>query len=367
MTEPRSSPREAVLQNKLANWVMAHLTGVPRHSRARSLVIIFGYVAVFGWLEYFTGPRVSLELLYLIPIALSVAWFDWRAGCITGFASIAVRVVGDLASGPYHYPTTAIWNRTVDLVLYFIIVWVLHLLISLRRQLEQRVRDRTADLVQAAEARRQLEHELLVVGTRERNLFGQELHDDICQHLVGTAFAAKVLAQQLKETDGGAAVRAQGIVDMLEERADKTRKLARGLLLSAIDPAKLSEKLAGLVAENNRPGVACHFREDGKVVVPDADAAAQLYRIGQEALRNALQHGSPRQVTVSLVGDASGVRLVVEDDGRGLPPAPERGAGVGLRVMSHRAAYIGGVLSVSSQPGQGTRVTCHFPYSATPV
>jgi len=327
------------------------------------MLVVSGLIAVIGWLDYVSGIWLSLQFFYLFPILFSVAWLGWRAGVVTVVVCVAVRLGGDLAAGILQHVelVAVLWNRVIDLFVSWLLVWIFDALISLQRQLEQRVSERAADLLEAAQARRELERELLLVSARERNYFGQELHDDICQHLVGTALAAKVLASRLAEHDRAAAAEAQAIVGLLEEGADKTRKLARGLLLSAIDPAELGDKLAELAAEGDGDGVKCRFHQEGDALVPDAGTAAQLFRIAQEALRNALRHAGPRQVDISLVGDQNAVCLMVEDDGRGLPPPLQRGTGMGLRIMSHRAAYVGGTLSIVSHTDRGTSIICHLP------
>ena len=96
------------------------------------------------------------------------------------------------------------------------------------------------------------------------------------------------------------------------------------------------------------------------MLVADADTAAQLYRIAQEAMRNAIRHAEARHVAISLVGDRQAVCLMIEDDGHGLPESVP-GSGMGLTIMSHRAAYIGATLSLIPTAGQGMRVICHLP------
>ncbi len=328
---------------------------------ARAISVIL--VLLIGLADYASGIRVSLSVFYFVPVALAVAWLGWRNGVGIAILSVLVRVLGDyLAIGEHLLPLWSWWNSLAALVTYLVMVWILAAFVGLHRELEQRVRERTMALQEAAQARRKLESELLQVGSRERNSIGHELHDDICQHLVGTALAAKVLAQRLTEQDKASARDAQSIVTWIEEGATKTRQLAQGLLLAAIEPGKLAEKLAELAAEGTASScIPCRFRHEGEILVSDAGTAAQLFRIAQEATRNALRHGQARHVDLSLVGDAHAICLMVEDDGRGLPLAEERGSGMGLRIMSHRAAYIGGTLSIVPTSGQGTRVICHLP------
>lgn len=353
---PTSSPTMA----RVLRW----LSPPPHRSRLRSLLIIATVVVLVGWADYVSGIWVSIQFFYLLPIVLSVAWLGWRVGCATAVLCVTVRFAGDMAAGIFEYldPAAVIWNRLIDLCVSFILVGIFHSLITLQRQLEARVAERTTALLESAKGRRQLEHELLVIAASERNSFGQELHDDICQHLVGTALAAKVLASRLGGHDPAAAAEAQTIVALLEEGADKTRKLARGLLLADIRPEDLGEKLAQLAAEARGSGISCRFREEGETRIADADSAGQLFRIAQEAVRNALRHADPRQIEIFLVGHPDAVSLTVTDDGRGLPPPEERTAGMGLRIMSHRAAYAGGTFSAGPNPVRGTRIYCHLPH-----
>ena len=355
-------PAQSLAMSRALRW----LTPLPGRSRHRSLLIILLIAAVMGWIDYLTGIWVSLQFFYLIPIILSVAWLGWRIGCAIAVLCVTVRFTGDYADGILDYlaPGAVAWNRLIDLGVCFILIALFHALITLQRQLERRVEERTAALLEAAQTRRQLEQELLLVAANERNSFGQELHDDICQHLVGTALATKVLASRLTERDPFAAQEAQAIVRLLEEGADKTRKLARGLLMADISPAQLGEKLAQLASETGGAGVICRFHEIGDTTLDNPEAATQLYRIAQEAVRNSLRHAAPRQIEIALEGHADAVSLTVSDDGRGLPPPAQRGSGMGLRIMSHRATYAGGALNVSPHPRQGTVVQCRLPFRA---
>src|SRR5882724_2029074 len=164
-------------RSRVVAWLLSLLADEPRHSRTRSLVIVVGMVAVIGCVDYACGPHVSLELFYMVPITLSVAWLGWRIACAMAVVSILARVVGDLVIRPYQYPIAVTWNRLVDLGVYFVIVWVLHALISLHREMERRVEERTRALQESITTRQQLENELLEVGSRERNAIGRELHD----------------------------------------------------------------------------------------------------------------------------------------------------------------------------------------------
>lgn len=347
-------------------WDLAHLAVAPQHNRGRSIFIVALCIALIGWIDYLTGQRLSLELFYLVPIILSVAWLGPRTGCVVAVLSIVIRVAGDLAYGPYAYPLVIFWNRLTDVFVYFILIWLVHGLLSLFRDLDRRVVERTRALQESIKVRQQLERELLDIGARERSAIGRELHDDLCQQLTGTALATKVLAEQLNKTDRTAAQDAQAIVHYVEESIRKTRQIARGLLLASIEPGTFAEELADLAAKASGGGITCTFKFEGVPVIPDPASCAQLFRIAQEALRNALRHARPTQVDLILGGNREATFLMVRDNGTGLPTDASGRPGMGRRIMEHRALLIGGTLTVVPAPGgPGTCVICHLPRPTT--
>jgi signal transduction histidine kinase len=330
-------------------------------SHRQAVSIVLGLLMLIGFADYASGIRVSLAVFYLVPILLAVAWLGRLDAVGAVLASILFRVVGDyFANGAGPLPLWSWWNSASTLIVFLFIVWIFSSLLRMHSDLEERVVESSNELLAASEHRRLLQQELLEISSRERRLMGQELHDDICQHLVGTTLAAKVLANHLIQQHNSLAQDAQGIISLIEEGTGKTRQLARGLLLSAIEPGELADKLGELADEGSRTGIICQFTKSGEVTVSDAGVAAQLYRIAQEAIRNALRHADATRVEVRLVGDSEAVCLTIEDDGHGLPEPPSP-SGMGLPIMSQRAAYIGAKLAVGPIPGGGMRVDCRLP------
>ncbi|HWH68319.1 MAG TPA: ATP-binding protein, partial [Candidatus Sulfotelmatobacter sp.] len=93
----------------------------------------------------------------------------------------------------------------------------------------------------------------------------------------------------------------------------------------------------------------------------DMTAATHLYRIAQEAVNNALKHSGAQAISIRLTEPDGGIELAISDNGRGLPDAPARGAGMGLHIMDYRARSIGGKLLVRGG-SKGTVVSCRLPH-----
>jgi signal transduction histidine kinase len=358
---PGPSPRAAARSGFTAR-ILAYLTAKPRRRRGRSIGIVFALVGAIGLTDYLIGTHISLRVFYYIPIALAVAWLGWFDAVATSVACVGVWLLGDYVAGStYVRRPDIVWNASIVLAMFLVVAWILEALLALHRELEDRVRQRTVALEEEMAARAVLQRELLEVGERERSSIGEDLHDGLCQHLVATALAAQVLAEQMAGRSDPAAADARGIVRMVEEGIAQTRRLARGLLLAVIPPDRLAAELGELAASvSKREGFPCRLVLRGQPRAPDAGTASHLFRIAQEAVRNALRHARPRHLEIVLAGDGQQLTLTVADDGPGLPPR-EGGPGLGLRIMAHRAELLRGECAIEPVPGGGTRVRCRVP------
>jgi signal transduction histidine kinase len=86
-----------------------------------------------------------------------------------------------------------------------------------------------------------------------------------------------------------------------------------------------------------------------------------LYRIGQEAFNNIRQHSHAKQATLEIDYQEHSIRIIIEDDGVGIPNTTEHRRGRGLENLQERAALLGGTSAIEPRPGQGVRVVVEVP------
>jgi signal transduction histidine kinase len=333
--------------------------------------ITLGLVLGIGLVDYAidNGDQISLHLFYFLPVSLAVITRGWKFAILIAVACVAVMLGGDILAGA-HYPSLFIpcWNVLITLGNYLIIIWLLYNLLTLQREMEERVRQRTAALAEEVAERERLEKEIMAIGQKERWSIGHDLHDGLCQHLTGTAFAARVLAEELAERREPAAANAGRIVALIEDGIGQMRRVAKGLLLVSVEEGGLVtalQELAVTSAEQFHRKCECHF--SGEPVLPDAVTASHLFHIAQEAVRNAARHGQPGCISITLQADSAGLTLVVNDDGIGIKNMDRPSRGMGLRIMAHRAAMIGAAFSVEAAPGGGTKISCRLPRPAANI
>lgn len=320
-------------------------------------------ILLVGLVDYLTGHEISLSVFYLLGVAMA-AWFVGRGlGICLSVMSVALWIAGDIASGAnFSSPLVPIWNALVLLAFYLVVVWLLARLRQFNLQLEEQVLQRTIALTNEIAERERLERELLEISEREQRRIGQDLHDSLCQHLTGATLAGQVLEEKLAAQQSPLAADAEQMVGIVEESIDLSRKLAKGLYPVELAADGLMLALEEFAATTSRLfKVACQFECDSPVLIHDPTTAGHLYRIAQEATGNAIKHGRAKKIIIRLDASEDGTTLTVQDDGGGLPePLPEK-RGMGLRIMAHRAAMIGGRFSAHRAETGGTLVTCHLP------
>jgi signal transduction histidine kinase len=250
-----------------------------------------------------------------------------------------------------------------------------------RRQAETALQETNERLEKTLTTEQQLRSELhrLSMELRraqetERTRIARELHDGVAQTLSGillhvdflyTVTEDPVLAKELLGE----------IKEALAQAVTDIRDVVWTLRPAMLDDLGLLETLRGLVTTLMRSapmGIVLQLPEELSILSPTVETA--LYRIVQEALNNALQHGQAARVTVRVELDKGNVQLTVIDTGKGFdattlssptarrtPNTAETKRGIGLWSMRARAEEVGGTFTLHSTPGHGTTIQVTVP------
>ena len=319
-------------------------------------------IPLIGLIDAYTGIEISVLILYLPSIAL-VAWCGGSFLSIIAALEAAVAwLIAELSTPQiYSDPSIPYWNALVRFAVFLLFGLVFALIRQNKEQLENAVAHKTSLLQKEVTERVRIEREVIDICAVQQRQIAYDLHDGLGQHLSGIAFKAKLLEQTLRADYSAHADEAASVTRLINDALRQTRLLARNLESPYGETHGLKEGLLKLAEElRDQCRVSAVVKADASVDSLNALMEMQLFRIAQEATHNATEHGGARHVEINLEIDKDDTVLTVRDDGTGFKSQRES-EGMGLRIMHYRAQRVGGSLTVQSQPGAGTTVSCRVP------
>jgi signal transduction histidine kinase len=196
----------------------------------------------------------------------------------------------------------------------------------------------------------------------ERTRIGQEIHDGLAQAFTGILLQLGAVEEfpSCKKRGSELALTLSRVRELARDGLSEARRSVMALRLDQTRRAGLEIALRQLADRSTVPGgVTCTFDGGGIVTGLRPEHEHELLRIAQEAVSNAMRHGRPRIVRITMSDESQHWTLAVADDGVGMQQRPELSAreGFGLSSMRQRAGAIGGEWQIESQPGAGTRVS----------
>lgn len=205
---------------------------------------------------------------------------------------------------------------------------------------------------------------LVLAREEERRRLRRDLHDGLGPALAGHLLRLDMLAARVRG-DASAAAYVDEMRTELRGTVDEIRRVVEGLRPPALDELGLVgalEQVADRVGRTSRMQTEVVADE-----LPPLSAAVEVatFRIVTEAVNNAVKHAGAARCTVALSVDGGALRVVVRDNGRGLPP-PGSVQGHGLSTMRERAEELRGRLTVSAGDDGGTVVEARLPLPRQP-
>jgi signal transduction histidine kinase len=236
-------------------------------------------------------------------------------------------------------------------------------------QLEERVKERTAQLKLQITARKELELQSKAT-LAERTRLAQELHDTLEQALTGVALQLDTTTRLFEKEPDGAKNHLELARNMVTESQTEVHRSVWNLRCRALEQFDLpgallmsSQQIAG--GSNLR----VEMKSQGRIRPLPEIVEENLLRIAQEALTNVIKHSGATQTEIELDYGARNVVLQVKDNGKGFAPEHCAGPGeghFGLLGISERAKRLHGEISFSSAPETGTTVRVQIPIPLEP-
>jgi len=195
----------------------------------------------------------------------------------------------------------------------------------------------------------------------ERELLAHEMHDTLAQSFAGLGFQLQAIRNRLPDNVAPLKEQLDLACDLVRHSHQEARRniaLLRSDSISQLGLTGALEHCAQSLLHSGEIDLSISTTGDSHPL--PLRISGTLLRIGQEALANAIRHGAPSHVTITVAYKEESVQVSVKDDGVGFRVDDDR-KGFGVRGMRRRAAAISAEIDISSTPGAGTRVVVTVP------
>jgi signal transduction histidine kinase len=326
-----------------------------RRNRRLTTIYLFVQTAIICTVAFIT-PNVDFWAALFCPLVVQVMPnFPQRTGfLITGIFTVLMSIFMLLGLG-----------LEVGLPLVFIygvIYFLLAAFIAIIREAEAAREESEKQQAELQAAHRQLQsytaqaEELAVL--EERNRLARNLHDSVTQTIFSMRLTAEAARMLLDREPARVGAELDKLQTLAKSALAEMRSLIFELRPTAVTELGLIPALRHHVVTLERQfGLTVDLQVSGEPHLPKLEAQ-RLFRISQEALNNVVKHAHTNKAYLTLRFDDERVFLQVEDQGIGFDPKSLNKSGdhMGLSGMQERVEAMGGILTVDSCPGQGTRV-----------
>jgi signal transduction histidine kinase len=240
------------------------------------------------------------------------------------------------------------------------------------KHLEDRLRERTAELDIANQGLGNLTARLLQLQDEERRRIARELHDSAGQSLTALALNLSNLGTEIERLTKSAKTVSDSVV-LVNDMSRDIRTISYLLHPPLLDEAGLASALRWYIQGfTERSGIKVDLElPDGFDRLP-RDVETAIFRLVQECLTNIHRHSESQSATIGINHSHGEVRIEVQDHGKGIPPEKKLELlsagtpGVGIRGMRERLRQLGGTLEINSDGnGSGTLVVVRLPVANT--
>ena len=316
-----------------------------------TLVLLASVIFFFNW----GTPRVSL-IYSFVPI---LVWAALRFGSkgvntsviIIAFASIWGSIHGHgpfIGSDPLHNV----------LSLQVFLIFAAAPFMALAAVVEER---ESARLVE-----KELSRRLISAQEQERMRIARELHDDVCQRLSILSLKIEKAAKYDRYGQVLVAEQLEQIWQQCSSLAGDVQALSHELHPSILENLGLTAAVKSYcreVAQQN--GVVVELSDSTLSGSLPQDVSLSVFRVVQEALRNAVKYSGQKHIKVCLQENSGQLELEISDQGVGFDVTnTTKSGGLGLVSMAERISQVNGTLTIDSQPNAGTRIRARVPLAA---
>jgi signal transduction histidine kinase len=327
-----------------------------------AIITVLPMLATWGIIQIFPhtpmlDPQSSVTRLipFFLVSFLLVSWqyrWPYMFLIILGITGLNLGIIWSFPSpGPSPF-RGALTATLIQAVVFLAVGFSISFLLTRLKRQQESLESANQQLAHYAST---LEH---LATMQERNRLAREMHDTLAHTLSGLSVQLETIKAYWDVEPAAARSLLDKSLASARSGLEETRRALKALRASPLDDLGLAGALSALardMAARANLTLDLSVAEKLPPLYPDIEQA--IYRVGQEAITNVVNHAQAKNIAVKLELNEGKINLTVRDDGIGFNPEKSLKPGhFGLTGIKERAKIVGGELNILSQPGNGTTI-----------
>ncbi|MFM6925409.1 MAG: tetratricopeptide repeat protein [Ferruginibacter sp.] len=196
----------------------------------------------------------------------------------------------------------------------------------------------------------------------ERKRIAADLHDGVGQMMSAAKMNLSAFESEISFTDEAQKISFEKLISLIDESCKEIRNVSHQMMPNALLKSGLSSAVKEFLDKIDNRIIKINLHAEGLQERLDSNTETVLYRVIQECENNVIKHSGANKLDISLIKDADGISVTVEDNGHGFDTNDKnKFEGIGLKNISSRVNFLKGTVDFDSSPGKGTLVAIHIP------
>ncbi|MBC7902983.1 MAG: hypothetical protein H7Y27_06155 [Gemmatimonadaceae bacterium] len=253
-----------------------------------------------------------------------------------------------------HKQNVRLWTILGLIVIAAAITWLFYN----RHQLRQRARLQEEMIKQQdLSARAVMEAE-----EKERQRIARDLHDGVGQMMSAARMNLSSLESEFTGDRDSRKLKVEKIIGLVDDSCREVRSVSHSMMANALAESGLAKAVGDFIAKIDAGKLKMSLHTEGLETRLDSQTESVLYRVIQESVNNVIRHADAARLDISIIRDAEGVSVSIEDNGRGFDMSRlVGGEGIGLKNIRSRIEFLKGTVEFDTGKGKGTLVAIHIP------
>jgi signal transduction histidine kinase len=199
----------------------------------------------------------------------------------------------------------------------------------------------------------------------ERKRIAADLHDGVGQMMSAAKMNLSAFESEISFKDEAQKISFENLISLVDESCKEIRSVSHQMMPNALLKSGLASAVKEFLDKIDNRIIKISLHAEGLQQRLDSNTETVLYRVIQECVNNVIKHSGANKLDISLIKDADGISVTVEDNGHGFDTADKKKfEGIGLKNINSRVTFLKGTVDFDSSPGKGTLVAIHVPAGA---